>query len=996
MLLRSVNRTKSRFLSILAIVAVGVGFLGGLMSTAPDMQLTVDKYYDDFRFFDIDIKGTMGLTDDDLNEIEKLSTVGSAMPARVADVNLDCAGEAYVTRVYGVDLSLRGGDGFINDFELIDGRMPEGPGECLIASPNGYTSDHKVGEVYTISAANRDIDGIFDFESLTAVGVVRCSQYMSIEKEPSTVGAGRVGVIMFVYPECFALEPYTDIFVRLSGAEALNTFSDEYFGLVDDALDELEEFGAVRSDIRLESIRNDAEKKISEARDKYEEAGKKAESELASAASKIADAKEKISTAEFELERSITEFNAKAEEVSAARTQLDAAYDTVARGIAAARANAERQYSGNATLLAAAMAAIDKNEAEQKAPLDAADAELKKSEAAIESARTELASAEDSLNDEKNKLSDAERSYETAKLDAERELAEAEEAIKNAEAELADIGKPSWYITDRRNNVSFNSYRGNSDKINAIAKVFPVFFFFVAALVALTTMTRMVEEERTQMGTLKALGYSDGVIMAYYLIYSVLAAALGSLVGAAVGFRSLPKVIAGAYSMLYDVPDTLTPFRWNYFVIITPIAIVCTSAATFAACISALKERPASLMRQRAPKAGKQVFLEKIPFIWKHLGFNAKVTARNIFRYKKRLFMTVFGIAGCTALLLTAFGLRDSIHDIVDKQFGEIYKYDLTAYLSEDTDISGDEALAAFLTSEHTRGYISMHTESGKAGEESLSIQVTDDPAKLAEFITLRERKSGRTIEFTNDTDGVILTEKLCETIGVKAGDSVVLSDADGNSATVRVAAVAENYVTSYCYMTSAAYEAAFGRKASTNMLLVSLTADDADSRDATAEEILKSGNILLMTFSQTIRESFSNTVKKIDYIVLVLIFSAGLLAVIVVYNLTNINICERRRELATLRVLGFHNTETAAYIYRETSILTLIGILAGFAFGVWLHSFVVRTAEVDAVMFGRSVYPASFLWAALATLGFSAAVDAVMYPIIKKIDMVEAMKANE
>ena len=1011
MILRSVYRTKSRFLSILAIVAVGVGFLGGLLSTAPDMQLTADKYYDDYRFFDIDVKGTMGLTDDDADELSKLECVDRAMPARVTDVNLDCLGEAYVTRVYGVDLSARGSDGFINDFELVDGRMPENAGECLIASPNGYTSDHKVGEVFTISASNRDIEGTYAFESLTVSGIVRCPQYMSIEREPSTVGTGRVNVIMFVYPECYALEPYTDIFLRLTGAAELNTFSDKYFELVDNAEEKLDDFGKERSDIRFESIKSNASAEIADAKKQYNDSKDRADRELAAAKGKIDDAETQIKDAEAKLEASRAEYTAKKAEIEAKRSELTSAYETLERTVAASKANAERKYGSNTAALEAALAAIEKTAAEQRASLDAADTELNGYETALGESEKSLSDAAGKIETEKNKLADARREYDESEKKAREELADAETKIKDAEEKLESLDTPSWYITDRRDNISFNSYRGNSNKINAIARVFPVFFFFVAALVALTTMTRMVEEERTQMGTLKALGYSDGVIMAYYLAYSVLASALGSLVGAAIGFRSLPKVIAGAYSMLYDVPATLTPFRWNYFAIITPIAIVCTSAATFAACISELRERPASLMRQRAPKAGKRIFLERISIIWRHLGFTAKVTARNIIRYKKRFFMTVFGIAGCTALLLTAFGLRDSIHDIVDKQFGDIYKYDLTVYVSSGTDVGTDRELSDFLASGYTRGYLAMHTESGKIGKEGLAIQVTDDPGSFRDFVTLRERKSGKSIDFTADTDGVILTEKICETLGVKVGDTVELQDADGMTAAVRVAVfpqfkvevsavrvagITENYVTSYCYMTDKTYEAAFGHKSETNMLLVGLTADDAESRDAAAQEILKSGNILMMTFSQTIRESFSNTVKKIDYIVMVLIFSAGLLAVIVVYNLTNINICERRKELATLRVLGFHNSETASYIYRETGILTVVGILVGFAFGVWLHSFVVRTAEVDAVMFGRSVYAASYLWAALVTAGFAAAVDLMMYPVIKRIDMVEAMKANE
>ena len=331
------------------------------------MQLTADKYYDDYRFFDIDVKGTMGLTDDDADELSKLECVDRAMPARVTDVNLDCLGEAYVTRVYGVDLSARGSDGFINDFELVDGRMPENAGECLIASPNGYTSDHKVGEVFTISASNRDIEGTYAFESLTVSGIVRCPQYMSIEREPSTVGTGRVNVIMFVYPECYALEPYTDIFLRLTGAAELNTFSDKYFELVDNAEEKLDDFGKERSDIRFESIKSNASAEIADAKKQYNDSKDRADRELAAAKGKIDDAETQIKDAEAKLEASRAEYTAKKAEIEAKRSELTSAYEMLERTVAASKANAARKYGSNAAAFEAALAAIEKTATEQRA-----------------------------------------------------------------------------------------------------------------------------------------------------------------------------------------------------------------------------------------------------------------------------------------------------------------------------------------------------------------------------------------------------------------------------------------------------------------------------------------------------------------------------------------------------------------------------------------------------------------------------------------------------
>ncbi|HOP11871.1 MAG TPA: ABC transporter permease [Oscillospiraceae bacterium] len=1115
---RAVKSTRARFFSILSIVTLGCGFLGGLLATTPDMQRTADTYYDNNSFFDIQIKGTLGLSDKDVEALCGLDNVTNAMPSYVTDLVLQDDEGGFVARIYGTDLEKYGTDDYINGFELLEGRLPENENECLIASPDGYTSDHKVGEVYMISDENKNPDTIndtYNFNTLTAVGMVRTPYYMSIESEPSTVGTGRVTLVIFVPEESYSLEAYTDIYLTVRGSKALNSFSDQYTDLVQSVEDPLKDFGVSQCEIRYNDVVFEANQKIDDAQAEYDDAQAEADQKLADARQKLDDGQTELDEAKLKLadaqqdvddgEKKLTDAQKtlkttiadKEKELDeeldkAIAEELQNAYDQ----IDAERIDAERQFQAQSNEIKSGLrqieitrsdlaaqkqqllamqqqidyadahgipvdptqrAAVAQGLAQAEAglqELDLKEKELNQAENDLTSAlydfeieiknaktqaydeimnarsekhgetmqeieqarvdaqskindkRLELENAKQKLTDgyadietAEKKLADGEKEYADAKAEADEKLSDAADKLADARQKVAEIEYPEWYILDREDTVSFNSFKSNSEKIAAIAKVFPIFFFLVAALVALTTMTRMVEEERTQIGTLKALGYSNGSIIAYYIGYSVLATLIGSVIGMIVGFKLFPTLIINAYRMMYSLPDTVTAFYWDYSLIIISTAVICTTAATLAACLDQLSEKPSTLMLPRAPKAGKRVFLEYISFIWNRMKFIQKVTARNILRYKKRFWMTVIGIAGCCALLVTGFGLRDSIHAIVEKQFGEIYKFNLSLYLKNDGDAENDPIISGFLTdTDNVNGYAVLHNENGTAevggNSEKVSIYVPKNTDELKQQFTLRVRKTGEDVSFSENS--IVLTEKLCEKLGLSVGDIFTLKNSDGKPYDFTVSGICENYITNFVFIPSSAYAEAFGENPEYTLVLADVKDDSEPSRTSISERILKSDNILLVQFSQTIRESFENTVKSIDYIVAVLIISAGLLAVIVVYNLTNINICERRKELATIKVLGFYDREVASYIYRETNILCLIGILFGFGFGAWLHSFVVRTAEVDAVMFGRTATPRSYLFAAALTILFTALVDLIMLGKLRAINMVESMKANE
>ena len=672
-----------------------------------------------------------------------------------------------------------------------------------------------------------------------------------------------------------------------------------------------------------------------------------------------------------------------------------AAYDEQTAALAAS----ERQLEEGTAALAAAEKALADGKAELEIRRQEADDAIAAAEQKLADSRAAIADGEKQLADARQELADGETEYADGKKEADDKLSEAAQEIEEAQTEIDDIAMPEWMVLDRHANVSFVSFESNTEKVEAIAKVFPLFFFLVAALVALTTMTRMVEEERTQIGTLKALGYGKGAIAAKYALYCGAASVAGSVFGLLVGFQVFPTVIWGAYGIMYDLPKLIASFRLPLALASSLAAVACTLIAALSACYGSLTECAARLMLPRAPKPGKRVFLERIGPLWSRMRFTHKVTARNLIRYKKRFFMTVIGIAGCTALLVTGFGLRDSIGDIVDKQFGEIFRYNLTVNMKDPEAVAGDPAVRSLLEDTgRVSASLALHEEEvdvqngGKTGTANLTIP--QDAQRLPDFITLRERKSGKAVPFP--AEGAILTEKLAETLGVKVGGEVTVTDGDGNSAVLRVSGITENYVRGYLYLSPETYTSAFGKTPSYDSLAAIVPDISQENRDEISTLLLKCEGVRSAQFTTDLSKSFDDMMKNIDTIVMVLIVCAGLLAFVVLYNLTNINITERQKEIATIKVLGFFDKEVSAYVYRETAVLSLIGTGCGLLLGIALHAFVVKTVEVDMVMFGRAIKGMSFLFAAVLTLLFSVLVSLVMYRKLKKIDMVESMKAGE
>lgn len=676
-----------------------------------------------------------------------------------------------------------------------------------------------------------------------------------------------------------------------------------------------------------------------------------------------------------------------------AKRQLDDGWAQYREGVAQYESGKKELADGRVQLEEGWATLTDKQ-------LELADARRQIADAKQElaDARAELDDARQTIAENAQKLRDGEIEYEDAKAEAEQELADARAELEDAEAELADIEFPEWYVWDRNDNVSYASFVGNVDKLTAITTIFPVFFFLVAALVVSTTMTRMVEEERLQIGTLKALGYTRGEIMQKYLWYAFAAAVLGTLAGLAIGFQAFPSIIWSAYEMMYYMPSIATPWRATQAAFAGGTLIVLSVGITALACRASLAEVPATLMLPRAPKAGKRILLERITPLWRRFPFTWKVTCRNLLRYKKRFWMTVIGVAGCTSLLVAGFGISDSLNAIITKQFGDISHYDLmTVVTKEQATESGPVYEYLFQGTAVTESLtVSMESTRQDSPEGGIDVylMVPQDVQRFADFLDLHERIGGEPTPLGEE--GVVLTEKLARTLGVEAGDTVTLENGDEQTGTFTVSGVCEHYVSNYVYMSAATYAAGFGQEVEYNAILSKLPENTQEARDAISTVLLDMDNVASLTFTEDSVTQVLNMLNSIDAVVVLIIVCAACLAFVVLYNLSNINIAERVKEIATIKVLGFYDREVGAYVNRESVALSLIGTLFGAFGGIALHRFIIVTVEVDAVMFGRDIQPMSFVYAIALTLLFSLLVNLVMGRMLKKISMVESMKAPE
>ena len=737
----------------------------------------------------------------------------------------------------------------------------------------------------------------------------------------------------------------------------------------------------------------------------------------------LAASKAEIEAGEQELEKGQKQLKAAKKKLNKAQKEIDSNAETLAAGQAELDANVAKlndneaqyasgleQYNSGARQIAENEAKLTSGEqeiAENEAKLADGEKEIADNEKKLADGEKEITDNEKKLQDaakdlkkgEKD-LADGKKEYEDAKKDAEDEIAENQQKLDDAKKELEDLEMPEWMVTDREALPEYTDYGDNADRLRNIGQVFPVIFFLVAALISLTTMTRMVEEQRTQIGTLKALGYKKSAIAAKYICYAFFATLLGSVLGMLIGEKIIPYIIITAYGIMYhNVANTISiDYQPGFALIASTASVVCTVGATLFASGKELQETPASLMRPPAPKEGKRVLLERLTFIWKHLSFSWKSTIRNLFRYKKRLIMTVFGIAGSMGLMLVGFGIQDSISDIAAIQYRELQHYD--GMVIEDSDATEEEHAELFEYMKENEqiahcNRVQMTKISAPKGSSNISIYlfVPESLSEFAKDVTLKNRITGETYELTDE--GAAISEKTASLLGLKVGDMIPLKKGD-KEYKVRVAVITENYMSHYLYMTPRVYEQTFGEKPEYENIVFTMQEDCKDDLEMAGSRILANPGALSISYTSSLASQVDRMLSTLDAVILVLIVSAGMLAFVVLYNLNNINITERQRELATLKVLGFYDGEVSQYVLRENVILTVLGIMFGAVFGILIHRYVITTVEVDAVMFGRNIKPLSFLYSGILTSIFSIVVNGVMHFKLKTIDMVESLKSVE
>ena len=970
-----VRKSRNRFLSILFIVALGVSFYSGIQSAAPDMKRSGDVYFDREKLMDLKVVSTLGLTEEDLLELEKTEGIETAEGAYMTDV---LCGEGDNQKVLHLE-------SVTEDFQKLqpdEGTLPSKADECFLDAQAAQAFDVHVGDTITVQEDGEERDSVLKRKTFTVAGIGGSPAYIAFSRGNTTLGSGEVLGFCYILPENFDMDVYTQVFLSVEGAEEEIAFTDAYDSLVATAKEKVEELSEKRCQVRYDEVTGEAQEKIDDAKQELADGRKESDE-------KLADAEKTLTDGEEELEQGKKDLEDGKKQLSEARTQLDeqkTALDEQEEQLK----TAEAQFGGSTPEIEAG-----------KTKIAEAREQLSEGEKELETKESELAKAEETIKENETKLADGRKDYEEAKKEAEDKIAEGEDKIAEAEADLAALEFPAWTVSDRNDMTDYSGYADNANQMKSLGAVFPVLFFLVAALISLTTMTRMVEEERTQIGTLKALGYSKSSIAGKYVFYALLATVGGSVLGVLAGEKIFPYVIIDAYRIMYQHMDGMVlDYQLDHALVASLVALFCTMAGTLSACGKELASTPAVLMRPPAPKEGKRVFLERIGFIWKHLSFSWKSTVRNLFRYKKRLFMTVFGIGGCMALLLVGFGLRDSIMDVVLLQYGEIQLYDGMLVLNEDASDAEVEALKKDLSSrsdvkESMDVYMKKHAAKGENGTCEVYLMMPEKLENFSDFIHTRNRITKEA--YTLGDEGIILAEKTAKTLGVKSGGNITVESRDGEDVEVPVAEICENYMQNFAYISPGLYEKLFGSVPETNNILFK-GADSADEAaiEKTGQELLKNKAALSVTYIGTLAGRLNDMLGSLDVVIVVLIISAGMLAFVVLYNLNNININERKRELATLKVLGFFDGEVSSYVFRENVLLTVFGCILGVVLGSALHRYVITTVEIESYMFGRIIKLPSYLISIAITFCFSILVNLLMHFKLKKIDMVESLKSVE
>ena len=1075
--LKQIVKTNKRFISILLMAFMGVGFFAGVRATSPDMKQTLDKYLDNKNMYDINLVSTLGLTEDDINEISQIDGTEKVIGIYSEDVFVKFEDEETVVKCISYEDE-------INNLQILEGNLPQNIDECVVEYNMNIGKGVKIGDYIEIREnLEDDEEPSFINTKLKVVGIVRSPIYMSRDRGTTTLGSGKVSYFIYGNKNNINSDIYTEIDIAVSGSKEINTLTEDYEKLVETVEDKLNEIKPKREKFRSDEIILEANTKLEDSQREFDEEKANAEKKIADAEKEIADGKkeikkneQKIKDAEKELQdgrnTAITEFANAEAQISASETKLaeartaatdgkaylEAKKNEAQQGIAQINAGIETinttqsDLEQNKALAESVLLNINKidstlnqlnemlkedeellknattdeekanliqmieyiksqiellntqkqellsyginqeklnqintgilecqtKKAELEKQIQLINSEIAKGENEIAVAQNQIASGYEQLESSKAELAKKRNETNQKFIDAEKEIADGKKKIEEGKKELADgekeliekkeefntkiadaerklidarekvndIENAKWYIWNRYDNAGFNSYSQDCDNIEKLGNVFPIVFFIIATLISLTTMTRMVEEERVQIGTLKALGYNKFQIMSKYIIYSLVASIIGGFLGAIFGLKFFPYVIITMYQMMYDITDIVIEINKYYMFLGIGLITACIVGATIYTANKELQSTPAEMMRPKSPKPGKRVLLEKISFIWSKLSFTQKVTVRNMFRYKKKFLMTVVGICGCTALIVAGFGLKDSISGIMDFQYVDIYDYDMMIGLKSTLTNEEKETLIKDLENKDKIEkcivtYMFAENVKHDNYKQESQIMVIKDTQTIDEIIKLKSLKIGEKLELNENE--VIITDKLSQLLNVKVGDEIKIENQDEEEVSVKISGITEHYISHYVYMTDNLYKKLYGEDVKTNVLFTKYVEFlDEESEKALSKELLLNSKIASITLTSYLITTMDETLSAMNFVVYVLIISAGLLAFIVLYNLSNINISERIRELATIKVLGFYDKEVYDYVTREIVLLTITGIIFGLVFGYILNSFIL------------------------------------------------------
>lgn len=992
--LRKIRHSIGRFTTLILIIAISSAFFAGVRETSSDMLKTLDGYYDETNLLDYRIISTMGLTESDYEALKNLNNT-----AKIEEnYSLEQVINGEATKIYGITEE-------INNVSLVTGRMPEENQECLVLD-----GTYKLDEIIQIPNEN------LINQEFKVVGTVKSSMYIYNNLGTSTVSDGKLDNVIYLPKDNFNMNYYTEIYLIAKDSQDKTAYEDDYRESINNLYNELENLAPIQETKRYEEIKTEAMEEIYQAQEELDKVKEESEQELQEAKEQLDNAQQEINNGYQEIVNAKTKLNNQKESLL---NRLNTEEKTLNDSLVQINEALERlnittssitdsleELANQIKQLNDLLLTLDPDSNEyatyqnlltELTTLNTNLNQIAEGLKTIETTRNNFNvtynTTLETLNTNKEKLDAGQaelntsyREYETNYAKFQTEINNGLQEIEQAKEEVQNLERPEWYLFDREDNSGYTTFLECATKIDAIAAVFPVFFIIVALLMCLNTMTRMIEEETTEIGIFTSLGISKRKIVASYIFYVLIATIIGLILGLIIGYTVIPHVLYNVYTQSFNVPALKTYANIPICISIILVALAVMIIVTFIAVNVKFKKSPANLLRPVSPKSGHKVILEKISIIWNKISFSWKVTIRNLFRYKKRIIMTLIGISGCTALLLTGFGIKDSISKIVDIQFQEIQKYDSMLVLNENLKEPSTE-INRLLEENNITEPLYTHMETLSFNTDDKNVDVYALAFETTEINTYFNLTSLEGNPLTLDDNGAIITQKIASFLEVDVGDTITLRDTNNEIYLIKVAGIAKNYINNYVYMSKDYYNSIF-EEIEYNTIITNI--------NELGDKLLESDYFLSIQYTNDSVSVLQDIFDSMNNIVFLIIGFSSILAITVLYNLTTINISERTREIATLKVLGFNDREISMYVYRETIILTIIGILIGLLLGIALNIFVLNVAETDEIIFIKDINYLSYILTVVIMIIFTVIVQIITNLILKKINMIDSLKSVE